>query len=239
MKHSFVVNKLNPKLCGFCNRDFMSHTKKAQCNDCKKITDCELFGTSPSAKLLCPSCTEIAIHNNTVILEGTKIKRELNALEFALNGTVEQAKEIDNATRLSGDIFNAHTIPYVVIRDSIEQDETIPQDEKAFRVHEAIMARIESFKPLIRKLDDEKHQLVIQQMAGINLLRDYGNGLRKEIRERLREADNNYIVPVAEVKPRIKKETKGTVDRLVESLALAKGISIEDAAELLRKGKLI
>lgn len=221
MKHSFIPSQLNKTLCAKCNRDIFAHTKNAQCESCPKKGKCEVIENV----LMCEDCQE------------QHLSSRRNEIEYKLQDAkqvIEQSRQIDSAIRYNGDIFNAKTIAFADIKKAIDNDDSIPAEEKSITFQKVLVERYHTLKEKIFKIDNEKHEMVVEGLAIGKTLRDLGNALREEIREQIKQLDSSYVpVKPKLVTTKIKKEKKTPFDRIVESVAVAKGLSIEDAKKLV------
>jgi len=230
MNHKWTPNENNTRVCFICARDFLAHTPAARCEVCQKISKCDIYDDV----LKCFDC-----RNDEVVKNHRK-------LELVMSGNREVAKKIDridSSIRYSGDIFNAKTVAIEELRRAFRADESIPEHEKNFAFQRALAERFTHLKEIISNLENTEHELMIQkqdlkveQLAISKTLRDFGNNLRAEIREQIRQNDANYNPPYKVVKPKVAKITKSPFDRMVEALAIANNCSLEAAKTLLEKG---
>ena len=228
MKHAFLPSALNPSECGTCGYNQIAHHHKlAQCEACDERGNCDVYPKPkhPKAMLLCEKCIRKEEEANSVVIARTQLS------------VVEKAREIDSAIRLNGDFFNAETISLAAIQQEVMRDDSLTEPQKIARVQTLVIERIERFTPIIRKLDDKKHQLATQQHARLEFLRNFGSQLREEIRERIKQSDANYQPHKKPVVPKVAKPKAVTpFDRIAQNLATRKGISIEAARQLLLEG---
>jgi hypothetical protein len=230
MNHSFIHGDLDKTLCKICRRNFLSHTKMAECEACShRGDDVNLFGPAdnPKSMLLCATCTRKEIE--AAVRTGQETEK-----------LYERAKEIDHSIKYNGDFFNAKVIATESVRSSIMLEEGISEQEKHFKFQSFLAERYEWLKKHIFELDELKHQDVTEVLVIEKSLREFGNEVRKEIQEKIKATDQNYQSPVNKtpVKPRVNAVKKSPMEKLIEALALAKGISKEQASEMIMKGKL-
>ncbi len=227
MNHSFLASQLDRAICNTCKRDYLSHTVLAVCEACGAKENCDIFGSpsNPKAMLLCISCTRKEESANDVILVKTQVS------------IIEKSREIDQSIRYNGDFFNAETIAISQLKKELDDNNDLSVDAKAHKLHELVMERIEGFKKRIVEIDNEKHELVAKQQAGIKSLRELGNAVREEIRERLKQSDANYTAAKVIITPKLTKPRLDPFERLVEAYSLVHDVSKDDARAFLRKGK--
>lgn len=117
---------------------------------------------------------------------------------------IETSREIDSQIVLKTDILVAQTVPAMELRAAIDQDETIPQDQKDYRFTEECYQRYLKLKQVIseeRKALQEKENLL--RVWQTNTQATAGK-LRADQREKYKELDFNY-----QPEP-IKKQNKTT-----------------------------
>jgi hypothetical protein len=221
VKHTFTTSQLNPKECATCRRGIMDHLRTAKCESCDAIGECNVIDNI----LMCESCEREHLLATKEVIE-TKIADA--------QSVIAEAKKIDSTIRYNGDFFNAKTIAIAEIKETIWKDDSIPKEEKQFKFQSVIAARYENLKQVIFKLDEQKHDATVEQLAITKTLRDLGTELRDEIRAKIKEVDSTYV-PV-KIKPKIKAAKKTPMDRMIEALALMKNISHDEAAILIKKG---
>jgi hypothetical protein len=232
MNHSFVNSPLDKKKCAICKFDYMAHTKAAVCESCNNVGEVDVcYGNM----LMCPPCQ---VKEKEAWAESQKpenINARLSDMEL-----IHTARDIDDGIRYSGDFFNAETVSIASIKVAYLSSEEYGANEEerlhAFQRH--IAERIAKFKERIVELDNEKYEALSKQRAAIKSLRDLGNELRAEIREELKKSDANYQVQTVVRVPKISKPKLSPFDRIVEALAMAKGISKSEAEQLVKDGKM-
>jgi hypothetical protein len=259
MKHQFKPQQTNPELidgvpvngarfygnktrCEFCNRSLIDHTRLAICETCKKTSDCEV---NSSGQLLCAICYEITLD---ALMISTAPKQSINAPIEPVTITsaediIADAKVIDAGIRSNGDFYNAKVIAIADIKRAIDNDESIPDEMKMLRLQEVLAERYNHLKQVVFNLDNSKHDAVIEQLAISQTLRDFGNALRTEIREKIRQADEQYQPEKPKVvKPKVTKPkaSKNPIDMIVDAyMSMKPGITREQALDEIRKNKLI
>jgi len=219
MIHSFKPSMIEPTQCAICNRVLLDHSSMAQCESCATHCACELNGSN---MLLCPSC--FAKHTDALI---ESVKQ--SAAQF-----VARSQEIDNGIKSSNEFFNADTVSICALRDAIMQDESIPAPDRIAAFHSEVKRRIEHFQEFIFKINDNKIDDRALMSFGENL-RNMGESIRTEIRERIKSTDDRYVIakPKAIKVPKV-GEKKSPFDLLIEKIAFAKGISKTEAAILVK-----
>lgn len=237
MKHPFNPSENNKIICSTCDRPYIDHTDAADCESCGKMGPCELNGQK---KLLCASCYNIAL-DTLIIGADTRNKpyEPLPAKELTPQEIIEQSRQIDSSIRYNGDFYNAATIAIVELKKAIDNNSEIPAEEKNLVFQKELADRYYKLSQAVFELDSEKFKLVTEQLAIHNTLRDFGNDLRKEARERIRESDILYQ-PVApkKIEKVVKREKKDPFETMVKAFAELHKITETEARIRLRDGKL-
>lgn len=220
--HSFAKSVLDTDKCMRCKRGFIAHTPAATCEGCQVVADCEIYEIHDM--LLCRKCTE---GMNEAADERVKVVVDRGDIIMA-------AQRIDKSIRFNGDFYNAQTVAIVDIRKAIESNEAIV--DKQFEFQKVIAERYEHLKSVIFELDSQKHDAVVEQLIISKTLRDFGDDLRKEFREQLKQNDTQYIpMQPKVVKPKLTK--KDPKQKLAEALALMRGCTITEAMILIERGQ--
>jgi len=213
----------------------------AVCESCPNIGPVRpVFG----GILMCESC--ITKETELTLANMTPIKQEERVTE--LNKVLEQARLIDNSIQVKEDIFNAETISILDLKKSIDSDPAI--SNKPYKLFETLLERFNHFTQVIF---DKQHEIVEdgnRQKAIQIYFNEYSNTLRAEEREKFRIADINYkpsvtkpVVKTIKTSPKkidkiaLKKYATelGVNEFILQMLVVSKGVSVEKAAELLRK----
>lgn len=227
MNHSFIKSSEKDR-CAICKQGYIAHSPAATCEACSKIGEVDLvYGNM----LLCKNCQV----KEKIAWDASQKPEKVVERVDALNVAIEKAREIDNSIRYNGDFFNAATISLAELKRAIDNDNSIENKHEAFQ--NEVIERIEKFKTRIFELDEEKFKVVAEQQAHIGALREFGNSLRAEIRERLKLSDANYTPHNIIKAPKISKPKASPMDRLIEAYALMHGISKDEAKEAIDKGK--
>lgn len=221
MNHPFDASNSDKSKCKDCGYDYMSHTKAAKCEVCGDFNSCDVF----DSKLRCEKCIA-AVHLSL----STAIK--------AADSVIEKAKEVDQSIRFKGDLFNAKTVAIVDLQKAFSEEKTeMNREEQQFAFQQFLVGRFEANQKIIFDLEERKHDASVENLAIANVLREYGNSLRNEIREKIRQSDNLYH-PVAVIpKVKIAKAQKlSPLDRMAQQVAIEKNITIEAAKKLIMAG---
>jgi len=238
-EHSFDPSPLDKSICRFCKRKYIAaHSPITTCEACGKVCKITLFGDAdnPKSMLLCKSCTDNEIKAAVKALEDTPDEIK-DARINDMNARLNLARDSYQAIRYSGDYFNNETIAIESVRESINANESLSADEKAFKFQSYLADMIAHVKERVFELDEEKHKEICKDLAARKSLRDMERELRAEIRERIKATDSQYDVKIAKpVKPKIKKETLGTFDRLVQMYMMLHSCSKDEALDAIRKG---
>lgn len=228
MDHPFSPNKDNLLVCAICARAYKAHTDNVECESCDFVGKCNVF----NGMLLCDSCvlkSKNAMESEVKVTEG---------LVEDSKSLIERANKIQDNLKYSGDFFNAETIAFIDIKKAYLSNGDIPEGEREFAYHKHLVETIESNQRKIFDNNTENLTLTVQNSAAINILRDYGNSVREEFRERIKQSDAMYS-PL-NVKPVIAKVKKVTptnaIERMIEQLALTMNVSKEVARGMIEKG---
>lgn len=190
----------------------------------------------------CDSCYEAEIQAQ---VDSVKTRlTEVSPVQSALS----EAAKLDSTIQVRTDLFNAATKAIVDLKATIDADESITN--KPYALAENLMARFSHFKQVVFELNQQIVEAGNQQKAIQIYLNQLANTLRAEEREKLRIADINYKPgPVKITKP-VAKATPKKLDKVelrkyaaelgvseftLQSLVVAKGLSVADAAKMLRQ----
>jgi len=221
MNHPFDASSNDKTKCRDCGYDYMSHTKAAKCEICGAFDSCDVF----DGKLRCDSCI-------------ANVRLSLSTAIKMADSVIEKAKEVDASIRFKGDLFNAKTVAIVDIKKAFEEEKAeMNAEEKAMAFQQFLVGRFEANQKIIFDLEEKKHDASVENLAIANVLREYGNSLRNEIREKIRQSDALYH-PVSVIpKVKIAKAQKlSPLDRMAQQVAIEKNITIEAAKKLIMAG---
>lgn len=162
---------------------------------------------------------------------------------------VEKSREIDNAIEVRSDIFNAQTVAIVELKAAIESDATI--QNKPFALASELDKRYKHLKDVVFGLTQQIVDKTSEQKAIQIYLNQLSNQLRAEEREKLKLTDITYQPkPIKPVKPKTIRTASAKLDKAMlrkfanelgvaeftlQMLVVSKGITVEAAANLLRK----
>jgi len=228
MDHPFSPNPQSLLQCKICNRAYKAHTENVECESCDFVGKCNVFNNM----LLCDNCvakSQEALKNEVKVTE--------NLVESSKD-LIDRANKIQDNLKYSGDFFNAETIAFIDIKKAFLSNSEIAESEREFAFHKHLVETIESNQRKIFDNNTENLTLTVQNSAAINILRDYGNSVREEFRERIKQSDAMYSpLNVKPVVPKLKKVTPtNAIERMVEQLALTMNISKEMARGMIEKG---
>lgn len=237
--HPFISSPIDKTICITCKSPYMyAHSPLSVCDSCPSKLNLEFFPDilHPKKMLLCANCIQnelkTAITASKTDIEQHGDSRVTNMLAIA--------REQDEAIRYNGDFFNAKVIALETIRESINSETQLSTDEKAFKFQNYLADRIKHLKGVVFELDEKKHQAVTEELVIRKSLRELEKEIKVEIRAKIKEIDSQYEVKEKikgpAVKPKVKKETLGTFDRLVQAFVLLHGCSKDEAEELIKKG---
>ncbi len=197
MNHPFNPQPTEPGLCADCKRPMIDHTDRATCEVCG--TSGEMILTS-SRILMCMECDYKDIRVRT--------PAELQ------NRSVEVRRrwhEVDAAIKISTDIFNAKTIAIHEVKKAIDEDPSVPTDQKHFTLAKLLETRYDKLLQVIFEANQTKVEAENEQRAIQTFYNDLGKKLRADEREKIRLKDATYkpiekvVVDKTPKAPKIKK----------------------------------
>ena len=209
MTHTFTASQIDTNICSRCNRPEIDHTALATCESCDKVGHMDYFQSIDS--LLCIEC----------------MKKNAEAIQIATRKLLEESK---NIVINSSDLFNAQVLAIVQIKNLIQQDSSIEESQKQFAFQRELAAIHEHLSRVVSDLDSQTQQANMAKLAINKTLRDFGNELRDDIREKIKISDNKYSPPKKALKPKVTAAKKlSPMDRLIQVLAMANGVTFADA----------
>ncbi len=231
-------------LCSFCYQQNIKG-KIVECECCpNKVAErsIKIFGGNMK---MCSSCHAKEIQAQIELQKPENQQARVDAMHLAL----EKAKAIDNAVSVRTDLFNAATVSIVELKEKIDKDDTIVN--KQFTLAETLMERFEHFKSVVFEANETIVNATNNQKAIQVYLNQLANTLRAEERAKLKIQDINYKPKeVKPVKPRAIKTAKAKLDKVelrkyaaelgvseftLQMIVVSKGITVEKAADILRK----
>lgn len=238
--HSFI-GKDNTKPCIYfysygpndkrqCGRSYKDHSDEADCEACEYTGPCEFHVNSNM--LLCPTCYDKQVQALLTSLETPNEARtkELETQKF--NKEIEIVAK--TPIRHSGDFYNAIVTSHMDLKRMIENDDSITDKQYAFQ--DAMTLRYKAICDALFPIEEQAYKLNLEKVVIAKTMREFGEELRKDIRERLRESDNNYIPPTPKIVKKPKLEKKSPAEILIETIAKAKGCSYTEAKLIYEKG---
>lgn len=251
MNHSFKSSIINKDKCVLCSYDEKSHGPNAECECCPAIGEVNIY----KGMLMCSDCqakeVELTTLNSTPQAQAERViavNADANKNQ-QVNQVIARSQDIDNSIELRTDIFNAETIAICDLRDAIESDESITN--KNFALASELDKRYKHLKDVIFGLTQKVVDEANRQKAIQVYLNGLANSLRAEEREKLKLNDISY--KPKEIKPIKAKSIKTTskkIDKVelrkvaselgvseftLQMLIVAKGCSIEEAANKIRR----
>ena len=222
MRHPFVSLIDNKTMCSTCNYNVMDHTAMAKCKVCGATTLCDLV----EGDLLCANCEKDCFVPRIEVLR-------------TADAVITEARKIDNSITYNGEFYNARVTAIAEIARAINLDDSIPPEEKSYKLQNVLAEKYQHLKDVVFNLDKQKHDAVVEQIVITKTLRDMGNDLRKEIQEKIKSLDQNYTpIRNTSVIARVPKSKLSPFESIVQQLALGAGISLEAARQKLIDGGL-
>ena len=224
----------NCEVCDKINVDINLHYGNMWfCDDC--------WEKEESATLVNESPTAVASRLETVSNYTT-----------SLNSAVSESNKIDSTIQVRTDLFNAATTAIMDLKKSIDDDTSVTN--KPFTLASTLKDRFEHYKNVVFELNEKIVEAGNHQKAIQIYLNNLANQLRAEEREKLRLSDISYkpTPPKSGVKKISTTQTgkKGKIDKAelrkfaselgiseftLQMVVVQKGISVADAAFLLKK----
>ncbi len=183
----------------------------------------------------------------------TKDLPKLGETQAVVQNALRESAHTDNSIQVRTDLFNAATVSIVTLKAEIDNNPEITN--KPYALATELMGRFEKFKTVIFEYNEKIVEANNNQKAIQVYLNQMANTLRAEEREKLKIADINYKPTVVKpTKPKsitttgTKKSTKldkvelrkyaaelGIAEFTLQMIVVSKGITIEAAANMLRK----
>lgn len=183
----------------------------------------------------------------------TKDVAKTSEVSNVVQNALQQAARIDNSVEVRTDLFNANTVAIITLKAEIDNNPEITN--KPYVLATELMSRFDKFKSVIFEYNEKIVEANNAQRAIQVYLNQMANSLRAEEREKLKIADINYKPTVVKlIKPKgisttgTKKSTKldkvelrkyaaelGIPEFTLQMLVVSKGITVETAANMLRK----
>lgn len=201
------------------------------CADCKK-PNVPIYETLN--KLVCDNCFQ-SPENQEMRVQVSRAQQDM-------------ARSIDQTITVRTDLFNAATASIVALKEAIDNDTSVTN--KPYALATQLKDRFEHFKGIVFDLQNQLVEAGNQQKAIQIYLNTLANQLRQEEREKLRIQDINYKpnpvkttkpAPVRTAKKFDKSELKAAAKELgvseftLQMLVVSKGITVEAAANILRR----
>jgi len=240
----FAGDSSTKLLCSFCYAQNLKG-KIAECECCpNKVAErsIKVFGGNMR---MCVSCHAKELIAQTELQKPENQQARVDAMNLAL----EKAKAIDNAVQVRTDLFNAETVSIIELKQIIDNNPSIIN--KNFSLAETLMGRFEHHKSIVFEANETIVNATNTMKAIQVYLNQLANKLRAEEREKLKIQDLNYKPKeVKPVKPRAIKTAKAKLDKVelrkyaaelgvseftLQMIVVSKGITVEKAADILRK----
>jgi len=220
--------------------------KTAECECCPNVVP-EKDITVYMAMRMCPECLgkEKALQDNLKATAEDRVADSNNRM----NQAISAARAVDDSITVRTDLFNAATVSIVELKAAIDHDGNI--ENKNYALAEELTRRFSHFKDVIFEANAQIVEATNNQKAIQVYLNQLANSLRTEEREKLKIADINYQPKsVKVVKPAAIKTAKKKLDKVelrkyaselgipeftLQMLVVSKGITVEQAANMLRK----
>lgn len=228
MDHPFTPSANDLVHCRICKRVYKSHTDNVECESCNFVGKCNVYENM----LLCDSCIEKSKKASEEVVKTTEVLVEDS------KALIDRANKIQDNIKYSGDFFNAETVAFIEVKKAYLNDASIPEAEREFAFHKYLVETIEQNQKKIFDNNTENLTLTVQNSSAINILRDYGDKVREEHRERIKQSDAMYSpLNVKPVKVSVKKASPtNALERIIEQYALSMNVSKEIARQVIEGG---
>jgi hypothetical protein len=174
------------------------------------------------------------------------------ALEVAATAaikTVEDSRRMDESIEVKQDVWNAATVPFIELKAAIDNNPTIPADQKDYALVKEAAARIDKMSAAIFAAEAEIMKLKNERHAWLTNTQQTASKLRSDIRAQFKQYDVNYqpapitkksksATPVKSPKTFAKEAVNeaarkyGVPASAVQMIILSKNVSAEEAAKL-------
>src|SRR3990167_1267217 len=221
MNHPFTKSIDNAALCSICAFDFLSHTHAARCSICGKIGEVQVY----DKVLKCNSCiTDSEVGKNELIQDADVFLRLVRSEE-------------DASIRYSGDVFNAKTISNHKVKDIIFADDKLNDEEKHQKYFSFLADRYTHFQQVIFDHSSIVHDANVDVIVISNELRAFGDKVREETRNRIKQADEFYAPAIINkpITPKVVKK-KSAMEKMIEALMQMRSCSETEARLLIEQG---
>ena len=242
MIHPFIPSVLDSSKCAICAFDAISHGSNAECEFCDFVGSCEIDYVTKS--LCCSSCMDISAR-----VTRDEARNNLSLIDSnGPNPNPETARFIQDTNRLPNfsheihtpmnhiTFYNAQSILNIELKNAIDNDDSILPENKLERYSQVMLERFETFQKNIWEHQNIVYENTERALKIRDDLRAFGNGIRREIREKLTLQDSEYQIEKKVVKPVIKKKT--AQEKLIENIMIARNCSKEEATKLYEKMEL-
>jgi len=249
MLHTFKPGTIDATKCVHCKRTAEMH----ECDICGRAVSVQVkYGNM----LMCAECAEKEDKLYEESQKPENIAARLQSIPVPeptdINAILKEAHNIDDAIQVRGDLFNAHTVAIVDLKQSIDNDMSIVN--KPYALAEELKRRFEHLKTVVFELQQQIVEAGSNQKAIQVYLNQLANTLRAEEREKLKISDLSYqpakvkpVKPTAIKTTGTRKSTKfnkteirkyaaeyGIPEYSLQMVVVSKGISVEAAAKILK-----
>src|SRR3990167_3739971 len=221
MNHPFNKSSTNPAICSICAFDFLSHTHAAKCDLCSRIGEVHIHDTLRK----CSSCiADYEIGKNELLLDADTFLRLVRSEE-------------DASIRYSGDVFNDKKIANHKVKDEIFKDDSLSDEAKHQKYFSFLADRYTHFQQVIFEHSSIAHDGNVEVIVISNELREFGDKVREETRNRIKQADEFYAPAIINkpITPKVVKK-KSAMEKMIEALMQMRSCSETEARLLIEQG---
>ncbi len=241
MTHTFISSTVEGFVgkCAICKRAESDHGPDAKCDKCGTVGATEYVLWREF--LYCPECVEKQRQYEQYVIDTADERVKVHRF-------LMEARNIDASIRVFTDIFNAKTVAIEEIRKAIDADDTVPADQKYYKLGSVLSERFTHLKDVIHSKREEITAIESEVRAIQTYFNTFANNLRQEERDKLRIQDSKYVVQepkeIKQPKPvTVKKYDKATIrtvaakyklpEAAINMLCVAKNITAEEAAQIM------
>lgn len=230
LDHPFKPSFIDIETCDRCKFPKNKHGKDAVCDSCANTGVLQII----DGIAMCRNCVA---DNIAASLPSVPVS-ELTASSVK-NTVLNLTREIDNSIRYSQDMFNAKTPAIIELESAIQADDSIPANQKNFKLIEVL---IEQFNIQKKAIFEHREQIMETQMklekaqTEQKVIHEHMNRLASTLqaseRAKLKLEDLNYKPEAPKsIKPKVAKADKPKAIKIsiAEVTALCNSVGISAA----------
>lgn len=178
-------------------------TTIGECEVCDK-PNMEVFKTKGNINM----CAECKADDDKIVLQSKSV-----------NAIMDDVAKVDTSIQVKQDIFNAATVPAISVKAAIDNDDTIPADQKEYRFTQYCHEQYMKFAAVAFDKHAEYVAAENEKRAWQVQTQTSAGKLRAEYREHFKNLNINYTpATVKTVKPSVRKpKQKSSVKEIKEA----------------------